>query len=416
MTWENDPYSILGLTPEATPQMIKAAYRKIAQRFHPDLNPHPAATRQFQVATAAYELLNSAVDKRKYDEAHAAAVQESDSYFTLQVTASKYTIIPLPEPQVIYLLAVIAPAREYMEKHEHGEARLNLTLILDRSNSMNGVRMEKVKIAAHQIIDNMSNEDVISIITFNDRADVVIPATRITDRPALKANVTMISAAGGTEIYQGLSAGMDQVREYYSPRMVNHMILLTDGHTFGDQHLCIQLAETAAQEGIGISAMGLGHDWNDEFLDQIASITGGNSTYINSASAVAEFLDDRVRSLVNAFAERVTLSIAPDTDTHIEEAFKLSPHPQPLTVEDGHLTLGSLQTNRPLSVLLQLQMPGSMAEGQRQVARLVAEGDILANQQQHFLAVGDVMVEVNRKATGEYPPMAILDARSKLTL
>ena len=57
-----------------------------------------------------------------------------------------------------------------------------------------------------------------------------------------------------------------------------------------------------------------------------------------------------------------------------------------------------------------------MAEGQRQVARLVAEGDILANQQQHFLAVGDVMVEVNRKATGEYPPMAILDALSKLTL
>jgi Ca-activated chloride channel family protein len=226
----------------------------------------------------------------------------------------------------------------------------------------------------------------------------------------------MISALGGTEIFQGLSAGIKQIRRNFSPRMVNHIILLTDGHTFGDQDQCIALAEEAGKEGIGISAMGLGHDWNDEFLDTIASMTGGNSVYINSAAQVVRFLENQVRSLVNAFAERVSLSIAPETNIQLESAFKLSPHPQPLAVEGGHLILGSLQLDRHISVLLQLQMPSDLSEGPQHLARLVVEGDILTNQQSHFVAVEDIQVEISETTSGEYPPAAILDALSKLTL
>jgi Ca-activated chloride channel homolog len=418
MSWDNNPYDILGLSHDVSTEEVKAAYRRIARRLHPDANPHnPAAGVQFQDITLAYEILVDPIRRKTYDEQLAERTsRDEDFYFTLRVTPSKRAIMPLPEAQVIYLLAEIFPDPQAREQKQKRESRLNLALVLDRSNSMSGIRLEKVKVAAHQIIDSMEADDILSVIVFNDRAETIIPATPVQDKPALKARVSMIAAGGGTEIFHGLKAGVDENRKYLGPRMVNHVILLTDGHTFGDQERCLELAGIATSEGISISAMGLGNDWNDQFLDDIASKTGGNSTYVSSAGAVVRFLNDHVRNLTNAFAERVKLSIAPDPDIVLESAFKLSPHPQPLSVEDGYIPLGSLQINRPIAVLLQFQTPGKIGEGFRSLVRLVAMGDILANQRQSFQTVSDISLEVTAEPPMEDPPAAILDALSKLTL
>lgn len=412
-----DPYNALGVGAGASAEEIKAAYRRIARRLHPDANPrNPGAAHQFQDITVAYELLLDQARKEQYDKQAAKRMAADEPYFTLQVTPSKRVLTPLPEPQVIYLLAEIFPDPRAQETHRKRESRLNLTLVLDHSNSMSGVRMEKVKVAAHQIIDNMSDKDILSVIIFNDRPTTIIKATPVNDKPALKAKISMIIASGGTEIYHGLAAGLEQNRVYLAPKLVNHMIMLTDGHTFGDQEKCLDLAATATKEGISISAMGLGHDWNDKFLDELASKTGGNSVFINSAGAVVRFMNDQVRNLSNTFAERVRLSVAPDPDIQLELAFKLSPHPQPLMVEEGFIPLGSLQVNRPISVLLQLQLPGAMEEGFRSVARLVASGDILQSDYQHFQTLSDISMEISNEPSKEDPPPIILDALSKLTL
>lgn len=415
MSREQNPYVILGVPNTATTEEIKAVYRRIARRLHPDVNPnHPAASAQFQNIVKAYELLIDSKRRQSLDQ----QLNDQDDHFTfsLQVTPSKRYVMPLPEPQVVYLLADIFPDPRAQEAIERREARLNLTLVLDHSNSMNGTRIEKVKIAAHQIIDNLENDDILSVVIFNDRAETIIPATPIKDRPALKAKVSMIAPSGGTEIFQGLSAGLKENREYLSPNMVNHTILLTDGHTFGDQDKCVDLALQAARDGIGISAMGLGHDWNDQFLDELASKTGGASEYITSAGGVVRFLNDRVRNLSSAFAERLRVSIAPDSDIVLESAFKLAPHPQPVDIQDGELVLGSLQSNRHVSVLIQVQMPANLVEGPRGIARMVASGDIFINQHQAHFSVCDISLEVSAESVSESPPDSILDALSKLTL
>jgi Ca-activated chloride channel family protein len=361
-------------------------------------------------------VLVDATRRRIYDQqASGSQASGQPPYFSLQVTPSKRTVQSLSEPQVVYLLVEIFPDPTLSSAGEKRESRLNLTLVVDRSNSMNGTRMDKVKVAAHQIIDNLNEDDILSVVTFNDRADVVIPATTVEDPIALKAKVSTISPFGGTEIYKGLNRGMDQVRRYLGPKLVNHIILLTDGHTYGDQEQSMQLADAAAQEGIGISAMGLGHDWNDDFLDSLASRTGGNSEYINSSGAVVRFLNDHVRNLSDAFAERLRLSVAPNPDVVFESAFKLFPHPQPLAVDDGQLLLGSLQYKRPVSVLLQFQLPEQMPVGFRYVARLVATGDILSDETT-LQDISDFSIEVGSEFTREEPPAAILDALSKLTL
>lgn len=418
MSVDFDPYALLGVTADATTDEIKAAYRRAARRLHPDVNQHnPGANVQFQDITVAHDILSDAGRRNEYDRQAARQMAEGPNlFFTLRVTPSKRTVAPLQEPQVIYLLAEILPDPSAREVKQKRETRLNLTLVLDHSNSMNGTRIDKVKVAAHQIIDQLTGTDILSVVGFNDRAEVLIPATPVTDKPALKSRVSMMVASGGTEIFRGLSEGLDQNRRYRGPKLINHIILLTDGNTFGDQESCIDLAKSASKEGIGISAMGLGQEWNDEFLDKVASITGGTSSYIKSASAVVKFLNDHVRNLSDGFAERVQISVAPDPDIQLESAFKLAPTPQPLPIDQGYIPLGSLQSNRLISVLFQFQLPNSMKAGFRSAARLVAMGDILTNKNQKYQTISDVSFEVADNPPLEDPPVAILDALGKLTL
>ncbi len=413
-----DPYVTLGVARDASSEDIKLAYRRIARRLHPDVNHDSlGATAQFQDVTFAYELLLDPVRRRDFDIQYSRRGTDSSLFFNLRVTPSKRSIMPLQEPQVIYLLAEILPdPRARDQDQTKRESRLNLTLVLDHSNSMNGTRLDKVKVAAHQIIDQLSEQDILSVVAFNDRAEVIIAATPVNNKQSLKAKISMMSAAGGTEIFNGLSKGLEQNRRYLGPKLVNHIVLLTDGNTFGDQEKCLDLAREASSLGISISAMGLGQEWNDEFLDAIAAATGGTSSYINTANAVVQFLNDHVRNLSNAFAERVRISVATDPDVKIESAFKLAPHPQPLATTENFIQLGSLQATRLISVLLQFQLPPNMTTGFRSVARIVAYGDILANQQQQFQALSDISIEVTDQPSPEEPPVAILDALGKLTL
>ena len=61
-----------------------------------------------------------------------------------------------------------------------------------------------------------------------------------------------------------------------------HLVLLTDGHTYGDEENCYALARNAAEQGIIISALGIGHEWNDLFLEHLTAITGGSTLLVTS--------------------------------------------------------------------------------------------------------------------------------------
>src|SRR6185436_17148865 len=99
-------------------------------------------------------------------------------------------------------------------------------------------------------------------------------------RVRLEAKIQMMQPGGATEIYQGLEAGAKEVVRSLDPKRINHIILLTDGHTYGDEQQCLALASKLAERGIGISGLGIGKEWNDIFLDVLATRTGGSSAYI----------------------------------------------------------------------------------------------------------------------------------------
>src|SRR5688500_3511085 len=149
-----DPYTTLGIAKDASQEDIKSAYRRVARRLHPDVNQNnPGAAAQFQDITAAYELLMDSDRKRSHDNQIIKKTTGENFNFTLRVTPSKRAIIALADPQFTYLLAEILPDPRARDQQQKRESRLNLTLVLDHSNSMNGTRLDKVKVAAHQIND-----------------------------------------------------------------------------------------------------------------------------------------------------------------------------------------------------------------------------------------------------------------------
>lgn len=178
-------YAILGVPAEATQDDIREAYRIAARRFHPDANANEGAEHQFRDIAAAYEVLGNPQRRYAYDEGRRATGDEP-AYFSLRVTPSKRVLAALDEPQVLYLLLEIAPLRE-LAKQQKRAVPLNLTLVLDRSKSMKGIRLDKLKIAAHQIIESLSPEDRLALISFSDRAEVLIPAAPVTDDRAARA-------------------------------------------------------------------------------------------------------------------------------------------------------------------------------------------------------------------------------------
>lgn len=412
-----NPYHILGVSVSSSPEDIKANYRRMARRLHPDTNlNNPAAALQFQDVNRAYEILIDAVERNRLDM-ELAKHQSLRPSFSMRVTPSRRTIPVIDETQILYLLVDMIPDINPDVLARKREARVNLTLVIDHSNSMNGNRLERVKVAAQQIIDQLRPDDILSLVVFNDRAEVVIPATQVKDKPSLKARVSMTIAVGGTEIFQGLEAGVEENQKYLSYRMVNHLILLTDGNTYGDHERCIKLAQTASKQGITISAMGLGHDWNDKFLDELASATGGSCLFINSSSAVVRFMNDHVRALANAFAERMHISVAADPDIRLENVFKLTPSPLPLSMETGAIPLGSLQAHRAIGVLVQLEIPPGLPVGFRSIARIVASGDILEGKEETFTAISDFSLNVQENDfEPEEPPPNMVDALSRYTL
>lgn len=407
-------YSILGIPPECSQEDIREAYRVMARRFHPDANPNEGADLQFRDIAAAYETLGDRGLRVQYDIGR-RDYQDEPPYFSLRVTPSKRVLTAIDEPQVVYLLLEVVPMPQARQR-TRSDTRLNLTLVLDRSTSMRGVRLDKVKIAAQQIVDQLTPDDIISVVSFSDRADVMIPAQPVRDKATLRAMISMMRADGGTEIFQGLSDGATQVLRHADPHRVNHLILLTDGRTFGDEDQCIELAGELGKKGVGISAMGIGEEWNDKFLDEIASLTGGDCAYVNSPSAVVTFLNEKVRSLGDTFAERLQLVVAPDADVVLESVFKLTPNPQPVEITPQPIPIGILEYGRPVSALIQLQLPPSQRTGFRTISRLDVTGDILSTDRHGFKVLSDISVEISKDPKPEDPPLALLDALGKLSL
>ena len=406
-----DLYSLLGVAPNASADDIKAAYRTAARRFHPDVNPHPNATEEFKLIADAYAILNDPAQRAAYDGA--IAQTGTGPLLSVRTLFSREVLPLLSEPQVLYTLVEIHPS---IANVELPTPPVNLCIVIDRSTSMQGSRLDQVKASVLHVIDNLRESDTCAVVAFSDKAEVVVPAQRGTmEKTLAKAKVSTVNASGGTEILQGLLTGLIELHQQLSPSAVNHLILLTDGHTYGDEDECLLLAGLAATDGISISGLGIGEEWNDRFLDELTSATGGVATYISSPQQVKTIILDRIRALNAAYAERLTMQVTLDLDVKLDSAFKVSPEAGPVTVDGGPLRLGSMPKEQPISVLLRFLLP-PLSEGKRPIARLSVYGDVVSLGRRGERSVVDILLPVSNELPMDTKPSpALVEALSRLS-
>jgi Ca-activated chloride channel family protein len=343
-------YEILGIPRNATTQDVRRAYRRAAQRLHPDINVRPGDTEQFMQANEAYEVLSDPKKRAQYD-AHLETIVDngiSQTRIEIKLQHGRDSLILLEEPQMHYMLLDILPPKKATSQR----TPINLCILIDRSTSMRGERMDHVRGATMSIIKSLDSKDSVSIVAFSDRAEIILSPEDARKTNVARAQLTRMHASGGTEIARALQLGLSQVRSRISPGSVNHLILITDGRTYGDEEKCIKLANEAASNKTPINTVGIGSDWNDELLDEIARISGGGTVYMDSLHALNELMDRIHHSLSNVAARQVLLRADQAKQATLRSAFRMRPDPLPLG--DGFpMSLGHLPSDDKISVLLE---------------------------------------------------------------
>lgn len=413
MPAETDFYEVLGLSEDASSDDIRRSYFEAARRLHPDVNHTPGSSELFLKVQKAYEVLSDPAQRAGYDALRVKLAGTNVLAVTTKTLYSRSVLPRLAEPQLVYTLLELAPNPKFAPP---ASPPLNICLLLDRSTSMQGERMDTVKAAAIELVRQIRPQDILSIVVFGDRAEVLLPAGQPMEKSEIITQIRMIRTGGGTEIGNGLQAGFFEVRRNLSKGSINHLILLTDGQTYGDQAICQEIAEQAAESGIRITGLGIGSEWNDVFLDKIASRTGGTSFYVSSAADIQTLLQEKFCSLNSEFSDQVSLLLSTGSDVELHAVYRLQPEATPLPV-NPLLRLGSLPRNGSLTALFEfIVSPVSPEAWQISLASGTLSLNIPSQPDQDTNIKFNWRRMVSTVSNTEFPPLPIFEALSQVTL
>jgi Ca-activated chloride channel family protein len=283
---------------------------------------------------------------------------------TLACTWGRAPLQASQSPQVAYLLVEATPAAA-------SEAvPLNFCLVLDRSGSMKGAKLVALKDAVRRVVDTLTPQDVVAIVLFDDTVQVLVPATAAADKSALLAAVDAIEEMGGTAMSGGLAGGRAELRKHAAPERVSAMLLLTDGQTWGDEDQCRATARELGAEGVRITALGLGTEWNEKLLDDLAESTGGVSDYIADPAKITASFQRAVRTAQGTAARDARLLLRLVRDVAPRAVYRATPvisnlGYQPIGQNEVAVRLGDLEAGATASVIVELMLPARPAGGFR---------------------------------------------------
>ena len=406
-----DYYSTLGIPYNATPDEIRGAYFLLARNLHPDANPDLAAREQFLAVQKAYEVLSNPEKRAKYDSTLPADLRIGPE-ISVSVRYSRMALSCLGEPQLAYVMLDLVCTGDTVKG---GASPAHVCLVLDRSTSMAGARMDMVKTAALNLLQQLRSQDILSVIAFSDRAEVLIPPTRASALSKSDHRISLVQTGGGTEILQGLLLGLEQLRQT-DVSYLRQLVLLTDGHTYGDDEGCLQLAREAAGEGININVLGIGHEWNDNLMDQITSLSGGSSQFVASPRDLDNFLMQKLAEMESIYARGLRFEFESSSGVDLRYLFRLQPYTATLPTISPIL-LGDIQNRKSISLLMEFVVPPLTVELERlTLARGQIRMEILGRKMANARILVDLHLPVKLNVEPESPPPMIVEAMAKLTL
>lgn len=194
---------------------------------------------------------------------------------------------------------------------------LNLSLVLDRSGSMaDKGKIEYLKQAAKMAVANLGERDVVSVVEFDDRITLMWPASHVHDVARLQSEIDELAPRGSTNLAGGLTRGIDEAeaareRLHLADDMVSRVVLLTDGLAntgITDHGEIAAIASHARDQGLRVSTIGLGLDYDEDLLQAIAEGGGGKYYYVESPVQLADIFENELKSAFATSARDVRLA------------------------------------------------------------------------------------------------------------
>lgn len=180
-------------------------------------------------------------------------------------------------------LALAFPAKLVPPRSPQGTA---VVLIIDKSSSMEGKKIELARAAAEGVVDNLKPDDHVGVLIFDNSFMWDVPIRTADNKTLIKREISGIMPDGGTQIAPALTEAYQRILQVNSA--FKHIVLLTDG--ISEEGDSIGLAKQAAANRVTISTVGLGQDVNRVYLEKIANGAKGKSYLLNEPTGLEQIL------------------------------------------------------------------------------------------------------------------------------
>lgn len=191
-------------------------------------------------------------------------------------------------------------------------APLNVAIVIDKSGSMQGQKIEQAKAAARAALSQLRDEDIVSIVAYDDTVEVLVPATKVSDRATIDRGIGRLTAGGMTALFAGVVKGSAEVRKFISRERVNRVVLLSDGAAnVGPVSAAElgQLGRNLRKDGIAVTTVGLGLGYNEDLMVQLAQASGGQHVFIEDERQLATVFREGFGNLASIVAKEVVVKI-----------------------------------------------------------------------------------------------------------
>lgn len=253
-------------------------------------------------------------------------------------------------------------------KSDADRTPVNVALVLDRSGSMSGSKLEQAKAAAKAAIDRLGNRDIVSVVMYDTNVEVIVPATKVSDKDSIKRKIDSITSGGSTALFAGVSKGAAEVKKFLDKNRVNRVILLSDGLANVGPSSPAQLADLGSSLGkdnISVSTIGLGLGYNEDLMARLARSSDGNHAFVESEGDLARIFNYEFGDVLSVVAQEVMIRIKVDEGIR---PVRVLGRDAEISGQTVICSLNQIYSKQEKYVMLEIEVPAGAPKSSRDVA------------------------------------------------